>query len=75
MDFHETIPPVPKFTTLQPLLALVAETDVELHTMDVKTAFLNGQLEEEIDMECLESIAESNIPNSACRLIKAIYGL
>jgi len=43
--------------------------------MDVKTAFLNGKLEEEVFMECPEGLDEVPGPGNACRLIKAIYGL
>jgi len=73
--FQETFPPVEKFTTLCVLLALVVENDWELHSMDIKTAFLNGVLEEEINMECPEGIVENVQEGQACRLIKAIYGL
>jgi len=74
IDFTETFAPVAKFTTLRVLLALVAENDWELHTMDVKTAFLNGVLEKEIYIECPEGL-EEKIPRAmVCRLVKAIYG-
>jgi len=75
IDFNETFAPVAKFTTIRVLLALVAENDWELHSMDVKTAFLNGELEEEVYMECPEGIKDDEQPDSVCRLVKAIYGL
>jgi len=43
--------------------------------MDVKTAFLNGELQEEIYMEIPEGVRENTEPGFACRLVKAIYGL
>ena len=43
--------------------------------MDVKTAFLNGKLEEEIYMEFLKGVFAKHSPGHICRLIKAIYGL
>ena len=75
VDFHEMYAPVGKFTTLRVLVALVAENDWELYSMDVKTVFLNGELEEEVFMQCLEGLDEVPGPGYACRLIKAIYGL
>ena len=51
IDFKETFAPAVYFRTVKVLLALAATVDLEIHQMDVKTAFLNGELEEEIYME------------------------
>ena len=82
IDYQETFAPVAKFTTIRTLLALSCENNWAIEGMDVKTAFLNGTLEETIYMEVPEGVA---IPTNkraleyqrpiACRLIKAIYGL
>ena len=51
IDFHETFSPVAKQSTLRLLLTLAAAKDLEIRNIDIKTAFLNGELEEEIFME------------------------
>jgi hypothetical protein len=51
VDYNETFAPITKFTSICYILALTALEDMEIHQMDVKTTFLNGELEEEIYME------------------------
>ena len=49
--------------------------DLELHQMDEKTAFLNGELDEEIYMEQPRGFIKENKEEKVCRLMKSIYGL
>jgi hypothetical protein len=51
VDHEETFSPVVRFASIRLILAMVASLDLELHQMDVKTAFLNGELDEEIFMD------------------------
>jgi len=50
-DYEETFSSMVRFASIRMLLALVVHLDLELFQMDVKTAFLNGNLEEEIYMD------------------------
>jgi len=75
IDYNETFAPVVKFSTLRLMLAFVAQEDLELHQMDVKTAFLNGDLEEEIFMEQPEGFVDPKASDHICMLLKALYGL
>ena len=56
-------------------MALVAHFDLELHQMDVKIAFLNGDLSEEVYMSQPEGLKENGKENMVCRLKRSIYGL
>ena len=60
IDYTETFSPVSKKDSLRVILALVAHFDLELQQMDVKTAFLNGDLEEEVYMKKPEGFSSSN---------------
>ena len=75
IDYVETFSPVARFTSIRLILAIVANMDLELHQMDVKTAFLNGELEEEIYMEQPIGFTKERQEHKVCRLLKSIYGL
>ena len=75
VDFHETFAPVAKFNTIRCILALGAALDLEIHQMDVKTAFLNGDLEEDIYMSQPQGFEEKGMEHLVCKLKKSLYGL
>jgi hypothetical protein len=75
VDFHETFAPVAKFTTIRCMVALGASLDLEMHQMDVKTAFLNSTLKEDIYMDQAPRFIEEGKEHLKCKLKKAIYGL
>ena len=57
------------------ILAIIAKLDLELHHMDVKTTFLNGDLSEEIYMKQPEGFVVDGQEHKVCWLKKLIYGL
>ena len=67
--------PVSKKDSFRIIMALVAHYDLELHQMDVKTAFLNGNLEEEVYMNQPEGFVVEGKEHMVCKLKKSIYGL
>jgi hypothetical protein len=75
VDYNEIFSPVVKHTSIRVLLALVAQYDMELEQLDVKTAFLHGDLEEVIYMAQPEGFKEAGNENLVCRLKKSLYGL
>jgi hypothetical protein len=75
VDFEETFAPVAKFTSIRIILSLAAHHGLMLHQMDVKTAFLNGQLDEDIYMKQPEGFIDSRNPDHVCKLKRALYGL
>lgn len=72
-DYDETFAPVTRITTLRFMLAFSNQYDLLIHHMDVKTAFLNGILKEEIYMEVPDGIKADR--DQVCRLNKSLYGL
>ncbi|RVW76784.1 Retrovirus-related Pol polyprotein from transposon TNT 1-94 [Vitis vinifera] len=75
IDFKETFSLVSMKDSFRIIMALVAHYDLELHQMDVKTAFLNGDIDETIYMVQLENFVSEDSKNMVCKLTKSIYGL
>ena len=75
IDYGEVFAPVVKYNSIRSLLAIANELDLDVHQMDVKCAFLQGDLEEEIYMQQPEGFIDKDHPNKVCRLRKSIYGL
>jgi len=74
VDYNEPFAPVANFVSIRCILALATIEDMEIHQMDVKTAFLNGDLEEEICMEQPEGFTHEG-EHLVCKLHKSLYGL
>ena len=75
LDFFDTYSPVTKVATIRALIALASIHDLIVHQMDVKTAFLNGDLKEEIYMKQPEGCIAPGQENKVCKLIRSLYGL
>ncbi|GJS60091.1 retrotransposon protein, putative, ty1-copia subclass [Tanacetum coccineum] len=75
VDYEETFSPVADIRAIRILIAIAAYYDYEIWQMDVKTAFLNGHLSEEVYMEQPEGFVDPKYPNHVCKLKRSIYGL
>ena len=75
IDFNEMFSPVVRLTTVRVVLAMSAVFDLYLEQLDVKTAFLHGELEDEIYMLQPEGFVKEGKENLVCRLTKSLYGL
>ena len=75
IDYDETFAPVAKFTSIRIVLSLAAKYGLKLHQMDVKTAFLNGELDEDIYMEQPDGYVDEDHPDYVCKLKRSLYGL
>ncbi|KAM1906652.1 hypothetical protein ACFX14_026396 [Malus domestica] len=74
LDYDETFSPVAKLTTVRVLLALAANKDWNLYQMDVKNAFLHGELDRNIYMMQPMGFKSEAHPEYMCKLRKALYG-
>ncbi|GKV28962.1 hypothetical protein SLEP1_g37944 [Rubroshorea leprosula] len=75
IDYDETFSPIVKMPSLRAILDLAASLNLEIKQLDVKTAFLHGDLEEEIYMKQPEGFEVQGKKNLVCKLKKSLYGL
>nr|GEU47541.1 hypothetical protein [Tanacetum cinerariifolium] len=75
IDFEDSFDPVARLEAIRIFLAFVAHMNMVVYQMEVKTAFLNGNLWEEVYVSKPNGFVDTNIPNHIYKLKKAIYGL
>ena len=75
INYEETFTPMARCTSIRAIMALAAKLGWKLHQMDVKTAFLNGVVEEEVYVEQPLGFKTHDWQSHVCKLKKALYGL
>jgi len=75
IDYEETFAPVSKIEAIRILIAFAAHMEFRLCQMDVKSAFLNGYLKEEVYVMQPPGFENNEFPNHVFKLNKALYGL
>jgi hypothetical protein len=74
-DLFDTYSHVARLTTIRVLLSLAASHGLLVHQMDVKTTFLNRELDEEIYIEQLAGFVANRQEGTVCKLLKSLYSL
>ena len=74
VDYDETFSPVAMLKSIRIVLAIAAYFDYEIWQMDVKTAFLNGNLDEDVYMTQPKGFVDPQSAKKICKLQKSIYG-
>ncbi|GJW87906.1 putative ribonuclease H-like domain-containing protein, partial [Tanacetum coccineum] len=75
IDFEESFAPVARLEAVRMFIAYAAHKNITIFQMDVKTAFLNGPLKEEVYVSQPEGFIDPEFPDHVYRLKKALYGL
>ena len=75
IEFFDTFSPVTRITSIRLLIAIATIYDLKIYQIDVKTVFLNGDLDEEIYMDQPEEFVKHGQESKVCKLTKSLYGL
>jgi len=77
VDYFDTYAPVATLASIRTVLALAAQLDMEIHQIDIKGAYLNGELtdEEVVYMHQPPGFKSTDHPKQVCHLQKTLYGL
>ena len=75
LDYFDTYSLMTRINSIRMVLAIAPLRNLEIHQIDVKTTFLNGDLDEEIYMEQLEGFSTTSQEKKVCKLVKSLYGL
>nr|GEV99943.1 zinc finger, CCHC-type [Tanacetum cinerariifolium] len=75
IDYFDTYALVARISTIRLLIAVTSVHYLIIHQMDVKTAFLNGEMEDEVFMNQPQGFIMPGNENKVCKLIKSLYGL
>eukprot|EP00253_Pinus_taeda_P023272 PITA_23272 len=75
IDYDETFSPTARYSSIRSMLALSTHMGWKIHQMDVKTAFLNGNIREEVYIEQSEGFETFDRESHVCRLKRDLYGL
>ncbi|MCO5549929.1 hypothetical protein L7F22_003406 [Adiantum nelumboides] len=75
IDYDETFAPTSRASTVRSLVAIAAHHNWKVHQLDIKTAFLNGDLQEEVNVSQPSGFVVKGQEQKVCRLRKALYGL
>ncbi|KAL9447409.1 hypothetical protein AB3S75_014971 [Citrus x aurantiifolia] len=75
LDYFDTYSLVTRINSIRMIIAIAALRNLKIHQMDVKTAFINGDLDEEIYMDQPEGFIAPGQENKVCKLVKSLYGL
>jgi hypothetical protein len=75
IDYEETFTHVARYTSIRTIITLAAKMKWKLHQMNIKTAFLNGVIKEEVYIEQPQGFEVEDRKTHVCKLKKALYGL
>nr|GFD17823.1 retrovirus-related Pol polyprotein from transposon TNT 1-94 [Tanacetum cinerariifolium] len=75
IDFEESFAPVARLEAIRIFLAYAAQKNMIVYQMDVKTAFLNGNLREEVYVSQPDGFVDADNPDHVYKLRKDLYGL